>query len=358
MERYRIILRQSFNLFIALLAFSAFPGLASTQSESIPSTSKKLLLVAHHDGDLDIYLSNFRTEKILKLTDNNRDDIQPSWSPDRSKIAYASSEHGLYEIYTMNIDGSGKQRITTNQATDTSPQWSPDGKSLVYVSDRDGQEQIYRYSFNNHTESQLTEGQYSATNPRYSPDGQHIAFQQQEGKKQRLKVMQSDGSDARTVIDKVSVNLYSWSPDSNQIAIAGRSQRRTNLYLFDLRSSHLEQLTDTHFNDTDPTWLPDGKGLVFLSGYDQRGESQVFRLDLNANKPPVRLTRSNKAEMNLTVSPDGKLLSFVRFENRFYHTYILDLSNGRTQVIAKELTRAHMTPKFEPSSSTVKSSAN
>jgi Tol biopolymer transport system component len=54
------------------------------------------------------------------------DDIQPAWSPDGTRIAFASERDGNFEIYTMNPNGSGQTRRTTNgSARDTQPDWQP-----------------------------------------------------------------------------------------------------------------------------------------------------------------------------------------------------------------------------------------
>jgi Tol biopolymer transport system component len=42
------------------------------------------------------------------------------------------------EIYVMNADGTGLQRLTNNTASDTRPSWSPDGTKIVFASNRDG----------------------------------------------------------------------------------------------------------------------------------------------------------------------------------------------------------------------------
>ena len=59
-----------------------------------------------------------------RLTDNPADDGRPIWSPDGSRIAFASDRDGNWEIYVMNADGSGQTRLTDNPAWDFSPSWS------------------------------------------------------------------------------------------------------------------------------------------------------------------------------------------------------------------------------------------
>ena len=68
---------------------------------------------------------------------NIHNDEYPSWSPDGTKIAFASDRDGNYEIYVMNADGTHQTRLTNNAAYDMSPAWSPDGTRIAFDTQRD-----------------------------------------------------------------------------------------------------------------------------------------------------------------------------------------------------------------------------
>ena len=65
-------------------------------------------------------------------------DVNPSWSPDGTKIAFDSSRDGNTEIYVMDADGSNQINLTNNSAFDGCFDWSPDGSKIVFTSDRGG----------------------------------------------------------------------------------------------------------------------------------------------------------------------------------------------------------------------------
>lgn len=66
---------------------------------------------------------------------------QVSWSPDGKYLAWSWGVNG--DIWVMNSDGSNKVQLTTNTANDWGPSWSPDGTKIAFASDRSGNGDIW-----------------------------------------------------------------------------------------------------------------------------------------------------------------------------------------------------------------------
>lgn len=131
----------------------------------------------------DLYAINISGTNLRNLTNDVTLDTTPSWSPDGKRIAFASDrtfdpkgyvEQGnSYEIYVMDSDGSNVHRLTNNERTDISPEWSPDGQKIAFVSDSE----LYVINVDGTDLRQLTNSdRFFANSPIWLPDGQHIAF--------------------------------------------------------------------------------------------------------------------------------------------------------------------------------------
>jgi Tol biopolymer transport system component len=68
-------------------------------------------------------------------TNSGTSDIDPEWSPDGSKIAFASRrEFRKYEIYSMNRDGTGVTNLTNSRyVAEEEPAYSPDGTKIAFM---------------------------------------------------------------------------------------------------------------------------------------------------------------------------------------------------------------------------------
>ena len=95
------------------------------------------------DGQI-IYTHNIITKKRSRLTLFKNDSYMPSWSLNRTRIAYIASVNDVdSEVYIMRRNATNKTRITYNLSKDTFPNWSSDDLNLLVTRLENGHHQIY-----------------------------------------------------------------------------------------------------------------------------------------------------------------------------------------------------------------------
>ncbi len=139
-----------------------------------------LLVASTRGGRFGVYaVLAGQPENFLPIVaDTGANNIGASYSPDRTRVVYASdrSRPGDYDIFVADADGRNPVRLTRDAGMDIQPVWTPDGEHLVFVSTRSGARQIYRMRADGSGLRQLTDLPGGAEDPALSPDGRAIAF--------------------------------------------------------------------------------------------------------------------------------------------------------------------------------------
>ncbi|MEI8282085.1 MAG: DPP IV N-terminal domain-containing protein, partial [Armatimonadota bacterium] len=121
------------NRFAFLALISAFSCLASADQivgarwlALSPDGSK---IAFSYQGD--IWVAAAMGGKAVPLTDNVEMDDRPVWSPDGTKIAFASDRYGNNDVFVVDADGGRPKRVTFNSGPDIPSSWSANGKSIL-----------------------------------------------------------------------------------------------------------------------------------------------------------------------------------------------------------------------------------
>ncbi len=154
------------------------------------------------------------------------------WSPDGKTLAYCAERNGNYDIYTIPFGGGEEVRLTDTEGLDDGPDYSPDGKYIYFNSTRSGTMQIWRMKPDGSEQEQITTDKYNDWFAHPSPNGKWIVYvtfntdvpagDHPPNKDVMLRLMNLDTKEV-TVLAKIfggqgTINVPSWSPDSQQIA--------------------------------------------------------------------------------------------------------------------------------------------
>jgi Tol biopolymer transport system component len=199
--------------------------------------------------------------------------------PEPLVVFTSTRETGVNEIWTMNSDGTGARRLTNNPGNDQMPAWSPDGTRIVWASIRPGSpaRELWIMNADGSDQRRLTNLGTLPGWPAWSPDGHRIAFHAQrvDGNLD-IYTIDADGGDLRRLTSTNSHIRPRWSPDGTQIAfyfqqtvLAGTCCGRIGIMNAD--GTGYRVLTTPSLQDAEPTWSPDGRQIAFTAHFPMNG---------------------------------------------------------------------------------------
>jgi len=137
----------------------------------------------------------------------------------------------------------------------------------------------------------------------WSPDAKQIAF---------VSATPGEGS-AETSGDPMVIRRYLYKPDAGEGLTHFNGNQRLHIFLVDITSRQVRQLTQGNFDEHSIDWSPDGKQLVFASNREPN-QDEFFNYDLFtlqlADNSIHRLTATEYCEYNPVWSPDGKFITY------------------------------------------------
>ncbi len=257
------------------------------------------------------------------LTDRGIRQRSPRFSPDGAWIAYSSATLSRFpEIRLVRTDGSGDRRLALRNGG-SGLSWTPDGREIVYA-----ETQVHRTfsAFGDLSAVAVESGRVRritrgarAFDPDVSPDGRTIVFARHEGDGSELWTTTLRGGDLRRLTESAPGVEWSgprWSPRGDSVVAARLLPGGwLDLVWVDPAKGEVRSLTHDRAKDAEPTWTPDGEGLVFRS--DRDGISNLYELRL-ADGSVTPLISVLGGAFEPSVSPDGRTIAFADYSARGY----------------------------------------
>lgn len=249
----------------------------------------------------------------------------PQISPDGSQIVYQRrgmdkmTDRRTSRLWIINADGSGHMKLTGLDTNESSPRWSPDGSRIAFASSaEDNGSEIYVYWIDSGAIARITQLERSPGSMSWSPDGTHIAFSMHvpESNPVLVKPPKKPNGAEWAEHPRVTQRL-NHEADGTGYLEPGFS----HLFVVPAEGGTARQITSGDFHhDSKPVWSPNGTSLIFSANrhdtwaYERRN-SEVYSVSVD-DGTITPLTDREGPDQSPALSPDGQTIAYLGYDDQ------------------------------------------
>src|SRR5215471_6676882 len=276
----------------------------------------------------------------------------PQISPDGTKVVFVRNFSDIMKdrkrsnLWIVNHDGSDLRPLAAGNENDDSPRWSPDGKRLLYLSTSDGSAQINVRWMDSGQTARITHVSKSVSGMEWSPDGRWIAFAMPVADETKpFAEMPAKPEGAEWAKPAKTIRRMVYRTDEEGYLEEAHKQ----LFIVPAEGRTPRQLTRGAFDHEGPfVWTPDAKAIIFSANRHEDWEyqplnSEIYEVSIGDSSIKA-LTDRNGPDRSPTLSPDGRQIAYIGFDDRYQgyqvtRLYVMNRDSTGARVITTDLDR-------------------
>ncbi len=241
----------------------------------------------------------------------------PRLSPDGRRVAVAIAEQGA-NIWLYDLARETLTRLTFGGGSSNTPIWTPDGKRIAFNSSLGGPVQVFwQLADGSGTAERLTAGEAVQIDGSWSPDGQVLAFvdiNPATGRDIWILHVSGDRKPQPFLRTQFNETAPSFSPDGRWLAYASDESGRYEIYVQPYPGPGGKWQISTE-GGTEPAWGHNGE-IFYRSGDKMIAVETTTQPTFSADKPKVlfvgHYVPSLLTNTNYDVSPNGQRFVMIK----------------------------------------------
>jgi TolB protein len=171
--------------------------------------------------------------------------------------------------------------------------------------------------------------------PAISPDRTAVAYSVETAAGWQLRVIDSGGTGTPHPVstDIISDARATWSPDGSRLAFVGDRDGPNDIYVLDLASGELTNLTNSPEQEGDPAWSPDGETIAYWSLLT--GNQEIFTIPV-AGGEATQLTQQPGDDADPAWHPQSTSLAFASNRNGDWDIFVMGADGGNQQQLTDD----------------------
>ncbi len=317
-----------------------------------------------HSLLLYLFLISFVVYSQDKTTFSSMDVFELEWaqnpqiSPNGTQVVYQRrgmdimNDKRQSRLWIMNTNGSNHSKLTTIDRNESNPKWSPDGTRIAYTSSTDKGSEIFVYWLNTAKIARLTQLDKSPSSLNWSPDGRSIAFTMKVSSSPvtMVKSPKKPKGAKWAKHPRVTTRLKYESDGSGYITPGFR-----HIFIISAEGGTARQITKGDLNYNSPSWSKDGKSIYFSGNLNKNWEyetrnSEIYKLDIS-NGNTTALTDRKGPDNSIAISPNGKQIAYLGYDDKVQtyqvnKIYLMNIDGSNKKEINTKLDRGKSNLKW------------
>ena len=185
------------------------------------SPDEKRVAVSRREGsksDTDVWIFDSARDVWSRFTFDPSNDRGPLWSPDGTRILYASAARGLLDLYEKPSGGAGEGVLVVASTADKFPtHWSRDGRYIVYHTFGNAAWDLWTAPAGGGKGSPFLASRFTEVQGVISPDGRWMAYSSDESGRFETYVTEFPNQKGRWQISTNGGMQPSWRADGKEL---------------------------------------------------------------------------------------------------------------------------------------------